>query len=193
MVFGDEGEVAGANFQQQLLVFVDFAGHWNGAAIGAHFGAIVFWVDEGFYVKRDAIGLQGLYGFGVNDRCTVIGQFDGIVVGEFWDEHRIVEFFGIGVHHTGHVFPNGDGFGAHDAAKYRRAVIRPFSAQSGGFSWKTFAYKSLRNDQVFLGDGQQTIFDHCFRFFPLNACIAVSRIGENEVARINPLVCYFLW
>ena len=27
VVFGDESKVAGANFQQQLLVFVDFAGH----------------------------------------------------------------------------------------------------------------------------------------------------------------------
>ena len=85
VVFGDEAKVFGEDGEERLVVFEDVEGcEGLDGGEGTDDGTGCVGIEEGFDVELDILVLDGFNGFGVYDTGTVVGQFDGFVVGDLF-------------------------------------------------------------------------------------------------------------
>jgi hypothetical protein len=88
-------------------------------------------VHETFDVQWNALFLQRLYGFRVNDGSTVKGEFYGFTKRQFFNQGGVLEGLRISIEHSRYILPDGEAIGAKAVGEYSSGIIRSFSAQGG--------------------------------------------------------------
>ena len=149
VVFSNEAEVFGQNGEEGLVVFEDIKGcEGSDGGEGSNDRTRSLGIEEGFDMELDILVLDGFDGLGMDDTGTVIGQFDGFVVGDLLYLDSVGEVFRVGVEESGYVFPNGHAFGIEAVGEDRGTVVAAFAAKGGCVAVGTTGYEALGDDEV---------------------------------------------
>ena len=190
VVFGNEAEVFGQDGEKGLVALEDVEGcEGTDGGEGTDDGAWGMGVEERADVKLDIFVLDGFDGFGVDDAGTVVGQFDGFVVGDLLYFDCVGEVFGVRVEESGDVFPDGHAFGIEAVGQDGGAVVAAFAAEGGGVAIGAASNEALGDDDGVLGNGQDEAVGVALGGSKVNDAFAVLVVGGYDLADIYPLVC----
>ena len=142
-------------------------------------------------IQRNVLVLQRLDGLRVDHTGPVIGQLDGLAVGNPLQFDRIRKNLRVGIEQTLHILPDGDALRMQRMGENGRAVIRTFAPQGDGELLGRAGNETLRQQQTVKSVGimiLQMFLDMALRFHPINLTLTIMVVGPHQTAGIRPLV-----
>lgn len=193
IVFGNEREILGVDGNEGLVVFEDIkrsfgidGGEW------ANDGAFGSGVDERLDVEANVLVLNGFDCFGVDDRSSVVGKFDGFVERYLVDLDGVVEVFWVGVEESRYIFPNGHGLGIHAEREDGCRIVGTFTTKSCGGVGFGASDETLGDDNwltvgIGLEEGREDGLCLVESEIPVDVTFAIVMVGTDDRAHVNPM------
>ena len=149
--------------------------------------AVAFGGDEGAYVERDVLVLDGFDGLGVDDRCAIVGKLNGFAVGYLAYFHCVVEVLRVCVEESRHIFPNGNALCPKAVGEDGGAVVRPLAAEGGGGAgYRRACDEALGDDDAIVHRTSHLRLHGLFGGLPVDASLAEVAVGAYQLAGILP-------